>query len=85
MRETYRDPEGPEEWQATVDQAKALLILEDARLYGLVSGGPAVNVPRCEDILRRGATLGYRPRPDAAKQFFRDFNHAQTEANRRCC
>lgn len=61
---TVRNPNTPAEWQATVDAADFMLSLDAARKYGLVAGGPEVNVQRCEDILQRGAEAGYRPRPD---------------------
>jgi hypothetical protein len=56
-----REPHSPAEWQAVVDAAEACLLLESARQYGLVTGGPGVNVGRCEDILNRGAELGIHP------------------------
>ncbi len=42
------DPSTPAEWQ---------------RAYGLVAGGPEIDVDRCDEILRRGAGLGFTPRP----------------------
>jgi len=58
-----RDPTTPEEWQAVVDGAYVMLIIEKARGYGFVDGGgPTVNVARCEDVLARGRALGYRPK-----------------------
>ncbi len=56
-----RDPVTPAEWQDAVDTADFLLALESCKTYGLITGGPDVNIPRCEEILRRGAELGYRP------------------------
>lgn len=57
-----RDPETPAEWQAAVNAAKALLALDDARLYGLVTGGPKVDRDRCVHILDAGLALGWVPR-----------------------
>lgn len=68
------DPVHPEEWQEAVDAAKALLALEAARLYGLVTGGPVVNVRRCEEILDQGRTLGYVPSADAVERFILTYN-----------
>ncbi len=54
-------PSTPEEGQLAVDAAEFLLLLESARLYGLVRGGPPVDVERCEELLARGRALGYEP------------------------
>jgi hypothetical protein len=56
-----RDPRTPAEWQAAVDAAEACLLLESARLYCLVVGGPGVDVRRCESILERGRAQGIVP------------------------
>lgn len=61
------DPKTPEEWQAAVDAADALISLDSARRYGLIKGGPDVNIDRCGDIVRRGAELGYKPSPAGVK------------------
>lgn len=57
------DPNTPTGRQEAVNLAEMYLRLESARMYGLVSGGPKVNVERCEDILGRGRKLGYVPAP----------------------
>lgn len=62
------EPETPEEWQEAVDAAKAMLEIDDARKYGLVRGGPPVDVARIEEILERGKQLGYTPAPDAIQR-----------------
>lgn len=56
-----RDPKTPAEWRQAVALAEACLLLDSARQYGLVTGGPGVDAERCEDILRRGAEQGIRP------------------------
>jgi hypothetical protein len=56
-----RDPETPREWQEAVDLADFHLQLDAARQYGLVTGGPDVDVERCEYLLKQGKNLGYRP------------------------
>jgi hypothetical protein len=65
----WTDPVGAEQWQLAVDAAHAALVLESARLYGLVTGGPQVDVERCEDILTRGAAGGFTPAADAVDRF----------------
>lgn len=57
----FRDPLTPVEWQEAVDAAEAYLALESAKAYGLVRGGPVVNVQRCEQLLRDGKQRGYSP------------------------
>jgi hypothetical protein len=63
-------PRNPDEWQEAVDLAEALLAVDSAEQYGLVTG-PKVNTERCELILRSGAQLGYRPHADAIDHFIR--------------
>ncbi len=60
-----KDPGTPEQWQEAVDLAHTFILLDAARSHGLVSGGPGVNLARCEEILARGAGLGYTPREEA--------------------
>jgi hypothetical protein len=64
-----RWPETPEAWQLAVDLAEGALSLVAARQYGLVAGGPKVSVERCEEMLKRGAQLGYTPSPNAVELF----------------
>ncbi len=62
------EPQTPQEWQEAIDTAEVLVRLDAARQYGLVTGGPAVNVSRCEELLRRGEALGYTPTADAVER-----------------
>ena len=57
------DPRSPEEWQGAVDMAAFLRIIEDCRMYGLVTGGPKVDISRCDDILEKGKRRGVVPAP----------------------
>ncbi len=54
------EPQTPEEWQNAVDAADALLHVQSAAAYGLITAAPTVNVERCEQLLdaarRRGVT-----------------------------
>lgn len=61
------DPKSDAEWQEAVDAAHALLVLDSARLYGLITGGPEIDVGRCLDILKRGSERGLVPAPDAVE------------------
>ena len=58
-----RDPLTSPEWQEAVDSAAFFRALEDSKMYGLIQGGPIVNLRRCNELLERGAELGYRPAP----------------------
>lgn len=55
------DPQTPEEWQEAVDLAAGARLIADCKMYGVITGGPAIDVARCDFILRRGAKLGIRP------------------------
>lgn len=55
------DPLTPKEWQEAVDAAAALRALADCVMYGLIEGGPKIDVARCDDILERGRKRGVRP------------------------
>lgn len=63
------NPRTNAEWQDAVDAAHGALTLHAARLYGLVTGGPEVNVERCEAILAGGAQRGIMPAPNAIHRF----------------
>lgn len=69
MAREILDPVTPKEWQTAVDAAHGSLALAAARDYGLVTGGPVVNVERCNQILERGAEMGVTPSPDAIERF----------------
>jgi hypothetical protein len=62
-------PETDHEWQHLVDACEGALALDAARKYGLVWGGPKVNVDRCLELLLAGAARGYHPREDAPEHF----------------
>lgn len=49
--------------QPLVDGAEFLLLLDAGRQYGLLTGGPEIDVERCEAALRVGARRGLVPRP----------------------
>jgi len=56
-----KNPHTKGEWQEAVDAAEAMLCLDSARKYGLVTGGPEVNVGRAVELLKRGKQLGILP------------------------
>lgn len=57
------DPKTKKEWQEAVDAANFWLTFDSARQYGLLAGGPTINVERCEELLKRGKAMGYVPAP----------------------
>lgn len=66
-----RDPQTPAEWQEAVNLAYFHAAVDAARQYGLIKGGPDVDLDRCEDLLARGTKLGYRPEPDIIERFLK--------------
>jgi hypothetical protein len=67
------DPKTPEEWQVAVDRAYALLGIESARLFDLISDGPRADVDRYIELLDRGRALGITPSPpDVIERIVRD-------------
>jgi hypothetical protein len=56
-----QSPSTPTEWQEAVDLAEFLLLLDSAKQYGLIEGGPAINTARCADLLECGRGKGYIP------------------------
>ena len=68
------EPTTAEEWHTAVDAANAMLAMRRALDYGLITyESMDVNIPRCEDILRRGAALGYLPNDAAIPTLVRGF------------
>ena len=66
-RAKYQDPQTPAEWQEAVDWAEFYTQVDSARKYGLITGGPEVDVRRCEQLLKRGAARGVQPSDDAIR------------------
>lgn len=56
-----RDPQTPEEWQTAVNCADFHLCLDAAVKYGICETDVEADLDRCEEIIRRGALLGYHP------------------------
>lgn len=73
-------PQNPREWQDAVDAAHGALALDSARQYGLVTGGPTVNVPRCAMILDQGRKMGVIPSTYAIERFVMSWIEASAEA-----
>ncbi len=58
---TPRNPRTRAEWRVAVNMAQACLVLDSARQYGLVTGGPTINLDRCQSILQQGVARRIRP------------------------
>ena len=63
-----KNPRTKGEWQEAVDAAHGLVVLDSARLYGLVMGGPKINVERACEILKLGKAKGILPAKDAIEK-----------------
>lgn len=77
------DPQTSVQWQEAVDLAYGCLAIDSVRQYGLVTGGPTINVERCDEILKRGRELGYTPREGAAKELVIAINSHPERKHRR--
>ena len=63
-----QDPQTPEEWRVVAQMAAGLRLIEDARLYGFLVGGPTIDVERVDDVIDRARELGLAPTVDEAQQ-----------------
>ena len=55
------NPQTLQEWQEAVDGAAGLRAIADCKMYGLIEGGPKIDVRRCDEILERGRKRGFAP------------------------
>ena len=65
MIRTVADPETPDQWRHVATMAAALLRIDACRQYGLITGGPIVNVNRCEALIAGARKRGIRITADA--------------------
>lgn len=61
-----KDPQTPEEWKEAANLAQFLLLLDSARMYGLVRTEIQVNSDRCALILEQAKRKGIMPDSDDA-------------------
>ena len=54
-----RDPANWHEWHEAIVAAEVMLRIDAARRYGLITGGPAVDVERCRELIARGRAAGH--------------------------
>lgn len=64
-----QDPQGDAEWQNAADAAHALLAVDAARTYGLITGGPDVDVERCSEMPERASLRGITLAKDAIERY----------------
>lgn len=66
-----KDPQTKEEWKEAANAAQFLLLLDSARMYGLVNTSIQVNSDRCVLVLQEAKRKGITPDSDEAlcKQF----------------
>ena len=63
-----KEPKTREEWQEVTDMCHFYLLLDSARQYGLVDGGPQINVKRCEQLFSKATRLGFSPSPGSVER-----------------
>lgn len=56
-----REPHTLREWQEAVDVAAAARAIADCMMYGLLEGGPEIDVDRCDEIIEAGLARGVQP------------------------
>lgn len=78
-----KEPKTPEQWQEAVDAAAACRAIADCKMYGLLEGGPTIDVRRCDDILARRRAkniLPSRPKRELAIGMIAALNDASNGA-----
>jgi hypothetical protein len=71
------EPQTPEEWQTAVDAADALLHIQSAEAYGLITGAPTVNVERCEELLEAARRRGVTPSAGNVERYVAAYNEGR--------
>jgi hypothetical protein len=64
--DVHQLPESREQWRITAYAAAGLLMIDDARLYGFVTGGPVIDRDRCMEVLTLAAAQDIIVSPDQA-------------------
>lgn len=72
-----QDPKTPEEWQEAAALAHCMLLIDAARQYGLVTGGPVVDVK----VLSRAKWQSLLPTDNAAERSIEVSGQAQERAS----
>jgi len=53
-----QDPQSQAQWREAATLARAYLLIDAAKTYGLMVGGPAIDVDRCERVLEQARARG---------------------------
>jgi hypothetical protein len=76
---------GDDELRRVARTAAGALLLDDARLYGFISGGPGVDTSRCEEAIAAARERGLAPTliesTDAAVELAAEWNAVQQEGS----
>lgn len=56
-----QDPNTPQEWQEAINRAVLFRALHASKFYGMVEGGPTIDIDRCDEIFAQAIAQGYRP------------------------
>lgn len=66
-------PQSPDEWQLAADASHALLTIHAAQKYGLITGGPDVDIERCNLVLECASRRGITPAKDAFARYLGEY------------
>jgi hypothetical protein len=64
----FQLPETLEEWRSAAQSAAGLQLIEAARIYGFIDGGPKINLDRVDEILELARNRGIVPTTEEAQQ-----------------
>jgi len=64
----FVDPITDEEWQEVVNNIEVLRLIDAARQYGLITGGPEINQDRCDELLAKARRKGIYPQSTVVEQ-----------------
>lgn len=61
----FVDPVTDQEWQQVVNNIEVLELIDSARSYGLIKGGPEINRERCDELMAKAREKGIFVNRDA--------------------
>jgi hypothetical protein len=72
----FVDPITDEEWQEVVNEIAVLRVIDAARQYGLITGGPELNHDRCYELLAKAREKDIYPRNPSLRYFLGDLSES---------
>jgi len=66
-----KHPHTRQQWQEAVTSAHHFLLLDAARQYGLIEGGPRVNLDRCKSLIKQARKK--KIQPDSSEEALKAF------------